>query len=275
MGTRNVILVWYRGKWQIAQYTQWDGFPEGQGIRIVRFLQNKVHPDQTSADKVDERHMVAEESSAASDSQVDDATAAQPKDNVAALKAALNRDILYTPTEEQMEEWWADAKVVSAEAEAIKDRIRTNQKQMSSEEVGEEMERHQLMDALVAPLMIVVPSMSRDCGSRILSLVACAKERVPVKLEVEFVVDSMCEWAYVVDLDEDVLEVYHGTQGSNEGKGRFDDANFVVEGGCRPFMAKRYRFGELAGMTEKVLRADVNAVLKEHGLLWEESSERQ
>jgi hypothetical protein len=38
MGTRHLICVFCQGKWVIAQYGQWDGKPEVQGVAIFRFL---------------------------------------------------------------------------------------------------------------------------------------------------------------------------------------------------------------------------------------------
>lgn len=40
MGTRSLICVFYRGRFVIAQYSQWDGYPEGQGMTILNFLLN-------------------------------------------------------------------------------------------------------------------------------------------------------------------------------------------------------------------------------------------
>ncbi len=40
MGTRNLTCVISGGKHCIAQYGQWDGYPSGQGINILRFLHN-------------------------------------------------------------------------------------------------------------------------------------------------------------------------------------------------------------------------------------------
>lgn len=39
MGTRNLTCVFYQGAYKIAQYGQWDGYPEGQGKTIYEFLQ--------------------------------------------------------------------------------------------------------------------------------------------------------------------------------------------------------------------------------------------
>ncbi len=39
MGTRNLTLVQLGGTYKVAQYGQWDGYPEGQGQTVVEFLQ--------------------------------------------------------------------------------------------------------------------------------------------------------------------------------------------------------------------------------------------
>jgi len=41
MGTRNLTCVVKDNKYQIAQYGQWDGYPEGQGLTALRFLRVK------------------------------------------------------------------------------------------------------------------------------------------------------------------------------------------------------------------------------------------
>ena len=38
MGTRNLTMVISEGKTKVAQYGQWDGYPEGQGKTILQFL---------------------------------------------------------------------------------------------------------------------------------------------------------------------------------------------------------------------------------------------
>lgn len=40
MGTRNLTLVKQNNETKIAQYGQWDGYPSGQGVTILDFLQN-------------------------------------------------------------------------------------------------------------------------------------------------------------------------------------------------------------------------------------------
>jgi hypothetical protein len=41
MGTRNLTVVIQKEKPVIAQYGQWDGYPEGNGVTILTFLRNK------------------------------------------------------------------------------------------------------------------------------------------------------------------------------------------------------------------------------------------
>lgn len=38
MGTRHLICIWQGNDWKLAQYGQWDGYPDGQGTAIVDFL---------------------------------------------------------------------------------------------------------------------------------------------------------------------------------------------------------------------------------------------
>jgi len=40
MGTRNLTIVINDGKTKVAQYGQWDGYPEGQGKTILQFLKD-------------------------------------------------------------------------------------------------------------------------------------------------------------------------------------------------------------------------------------------
>lgn len=46
MGTRNLTLVKDKeGKTKVAQYGQWDGYPEGQGVTILNFIKSKENRD--------------------------------------------------------------------------------------------------------------------------------------------------------------------------------------------------------------------------------------
>jgi hypothetical protein len=54
------------------------------------------------------------------------------------------------------------------------------------------------------------PHLHRNCGAKIIEMVASGQV-TSVQLETKFPADSLfCEWAYVVDLDKGVFEVYEG-----------------------------------------------------------------
>jgi hypothetical protein len=45
MGTRNITCVVKDGQYRVAQYGQWDGYPEGQGQTILEFLLHEYDPE--------------------------------------------------------------------------------------------------------------------------------------------------------------------------------------------------------------------------------------
>lgn len=73
------------------------------------------------------------------------------------------------------------------------------------------------------------PQLSRNMGADILHLAASVDNLVLVD-SIEFAADSLfCEWAYVIDFDTNVFEVYKGFNTSGSATGRFKD--FPVEAG--------------------------------------------
>lgn len=82
------------------------------------------------------------------------------------------------------------------------------------------------------------PSMARETSAGILGIIARAGQteetdgaeddkekkvkKIPVKLELEFANTLFCEWAYVVDLDKEVMEVYGDCERKHDGH-RFKD----------------------------------------------------
>jgi len=55
------------------------------------------------------------------------------------------------------------------------------------------------------------PTMSRSMSTEILQHIQDSTEPVPLLLNMDFMNDSLfCEWVYVIDLDNDKLEVYEG-----------------------------------------------------------------
>lgn len=130
MGTRHLIAAYIDGAPRIAQYGQWDGYPSGQGISVLRFLRDT---------------------------------------DLEAFKTALRNC-----------HWLTDA-----EAEAA---YRSRDWEKSH------------------------PQLSRDTGSDVLQMVLDAGGLGLINKEA-FAADSLfCEWAYAIDLDADVFEVYEGFQ---------------------------------------------------------------
>jgi len=55
------------------------------------------------------------------------------------------------------------------------------------------------------------PESSRDTGGKILSIIMKRKAGILLNNKIDFVTDSLfCEWAYVVDLDDNTFEVFKG-----------------------------------------------------------------
>lgn len=64
------------------------------------------------------------------------------------------------------------------------------------------------------------PSLHRNTGSDILELVASSTSTVLVDIQTAFLEDDlMCEWAYIIDLDQETLTVY--ANGLTEVRGVF------------------------------------------------------
>lgn len=148
MGTRHSILVQIDNEYKIAQYGQWDGYPGGQGLKVLAFC-----------------HKMA----------------SNPGFQ---LKFENNLRLTQQISLEELKEAWID---VGANPNSDFVDIKTSR--AFSEKY---------------------PHLSRDCGANILDLVAEGKAR-KINRDENFVYDSLfCEWAYVIDLDKNTLEVYSG-----------------------------------------------------------------
>ncbi|OBT59797.1 hypothetical protein VE03_10541, partial [Pseudogymnoascus sp. 23342-1-I1] len=49
LGTRNLVFVYYQSRFVLAQYGQWDGYPEGQGFTILAFLRTPLNIERLKA----------------------------------------------------------------------------------------------------------------------------------------------------------------------------------------------------------------------------------
>jgi hypothetical protein len=145
MGTRNLTMVVHEKKIKLAQYGQWDGYPDGNGVKILNFL-------KTADLDVFKKKM----------------------ENV---RFATEKD------EKEIEEY--------LESIGCKDGW------MNSEQA---VQYHEMFSYL-----------SRDIGANILNLIYRSHDEVMVHDQTEFAADSLfCEWAYLINLDKNVLEVYQG-----------------------------------------------------------------
>lgn len=108
------------------------------------------------------------------------------------------------------------------------------------------------------------PQFSRDTGAGILDYVLTA-EKPQVRLDVEFAADSLfCEWAYVLDLDKEILEVYKGFNKTPVPKSqRFAKAALIKPAHCgtqyHPVkLLKKFKFDKLTSETMKKLEKKLN-----------------
>jgi len=133
--------------------------------------------------------------------------------NITNLKTALDTPgKLYTPTEAQLDGWLNETNDA------------TNAFTQRLLRVGED----EPMPEKPGPLY---PSVSRDTGAKVLDLVANTSRPIPIVKELEFIRDTLfCEWAYVIDLDVEVLEVYAGNRDDGETQTRFGEAEGVKAG---------------------------------------------
>ena len=144
MGTRNVTAVVLDGEYRIAQYCQWDGYPEGQGSEVLDFLTNKMDMER--------------------------------------FKEAL-RETRWVTDEEHTKLW---------------------------EGFGADGSGFVSMDISNA-FKEVHPQLDRDMGAKVLEFVQEQADPVMLNDSIDFAKDGLfCEWAYVIDLDKGVLEVYSG-----------------------------------------------------------------
>jgi hypothetical protein len=145
MGTRNLTIVQSNNAIKVAQYCQWDGYPTGQGVRILTLLAGLVTANL-----------------------------------IPAFKERV--DALTTWTPEERNEAWASVGVTGDMA--------------TMEQANALRAKH--------------PELSRDTGAEVLWLILMGKT-TKVDDNIDFAAQSLfCEWAYVVNLDDEKLEVYKG-----------------------------------------------------------------
>ena len=61
MGTRNLTMVISNEQTKVAQYGQWDGYPEGQGATILKFLLSLKNDYTKFKEKIDKLRWITDE----------------------------------------------------------------------------------------------------------------------------------------------------------------------------------------------------------------------
>ncbi|KAN0076648.1 hypothetical protein V8E54_006790, partial [Elaphomyces granulatus] len=155
-----LICVYHRGHFVIAQYSQWDGYPERQGMTILKFLWGSG--------------------------------------NIERLKEGLQN--IATLTYEGLKQL---RNTVERDLEAEKSSYHDGSRPITADE----------------KIIALWPSLSRDTGAKVLEIVAqaTAGNNVPIVQTLDFANDSMfCQWAYVIDLDQNTFEVFEGYEQKQE-----------------------------------------------------------
>jgi len=184
MGTRNLICVVLDKEYKIAQYGQWDGYPDGQGQTVLDFILNEM--------------------------------------DIKMFKKKLRK--LRWITHEDID----------------------NINREHSEDWDE-----------------FYPHLYRNMGANILRSVQ-ERDIKFLKNSLDFAKDSLfCEFAYVIDLDKKILEVYTGfNHFPLSKKERFYFGGEVKESPSGKYypikLYKKYKFSELHASVMHILQSEMN-----------------
>lgn len=147
--------------------------------------------------------------------------------NVEALKAALDNKKTYVPNERECEEFEREVRRIGEEAGTLDWSTEVLQKS-TRDEIYLLETKHRIGLAQNRSLSMIQTSLSADCCTMILEIVAYSTTRVPVKMSTADIMEWFIDWAYVVDLDKEIFKVYLGTEtpDSQDPEGRFDREPF-------------------------------------------------
>lgn len=107
-----------------------------------------------------------------------------------------------------------------------------------------------------------LPWCSRDFGAKVLPYILTAKGVPVLNSDWEFAEDSLwCEWAYVIDLDADTLEVYKGFQTEAHDSGRWaaGEPKPNVVAGADYYPVRLIATVPLAGITPESFKAALHS----------------
>ena len=193
MGTRGLTAVMLDGKYKLAQYNQWDSYPNGQGKVALAFCKKWL---------------------------TDNDRASQFISNLSGCR--------YVPFSE-ISQFYKDNGIGTS---------------YSFGQLNLFNKRY--------------PYFSRDHGAKILEMIATDGPG-DLQDEINFAGDSlMCEWAYVIDLDQMTFEVYKGFNKTPlKESDRFyseEYLNFPMEHQAKPYQYTQIRM---------VMKFDINALPEE------------
>lgn len=192
MGTRHLIAVMVEDEYRIAQYGQWDGYPDGQGVDVLSFLNDKSKTDKLLTSLKSVRLLDDE-----------------------------GRDKEFIESyNKNCPEWSNDP-----------DNRTQDQKDWFSNYAD------------------------RSLGSKILDNVCESNDKeILLKNGIGFAGDSLfCEYAYVIDFDKGVFEVFQGFNKNEIKEGRFvsGDKSLDTSDGYEPVvMVKSYNLNSLPSEAE-------------------------
>ncbi|PPQ73104.1 hypothetical protein CVT24_009440 [Panaeolus cyanescens] len=186
MGTRHLICIWWKGQWVVAQYGQWDGYPEGQGVAIFQFL---TLPRNLENLKKGIEHHVYEPS----------------PEELKAIQAECDA------WDENYRQQRSNPSVMAwnfMDMTGIKQLYPSLTRDAAAKVLG-----------LIARAAVTGEDEDEEDGNKDNQ----DKKTVPLSFDLEFANDAIFnEWTYVIDLDKEVLEIYGGSEAKHENN-RFKD----------------------------------------------------
>ena len=152
MGTRHLIIVQSDNQYKVAQYGQWDGYPGGQGVDILKFLH-----------------------------ELEDRDYINPNSGFVAFKKEVDKTS-FINNEQVL--------------------------QLAKDKGFEGEDLDKVPQDIVNKIWDDYPYWSRDAGSNILTFIMDGTVTY-LRNSIDFAKDGLsCEWAYLIDLDKSVFEVY-------------------------------------------------------------------
>ncbi|KAK4131914.1 hypothetical protein BT67DRAFT_138792 [Trichocladium antarcticum] len=206
MGTRHLICVFWKGRWFLAQYGQFDGYPEVQGVRVFKFL-----------------------------------SVAQ---NIANLKAGLEAHV-YEPTQQDLDAISAECDAWDANRRAqAQGQVSFERNMTGLQQLYPSLSRETSAGILgIVARASQAREEEEDDDDAAEGGAGKGDRKIPVCLQLGFATDTLfCEWVYVIDLDREVLEVFGGGETSHAGH-RFADVE--PNTGEVPAFVCSYTFSEL------------------------------